>query len=149
MKINLVLNDVATEFEIEPDALLIDVLRNAGLTGTKEGCAVGICGACTVVVDDLPVSSCICFAALCDGAEVLTVEGIARRDPGVIEAFVEHEGMQCGICTPGQVVSAYALKREHPGAGEDTVREYMSGNLCRCTGYASIVDAVRAYVADV
>jgi aerobic-type carbon monoxide dehydrogenase small subunit (CoxS/CutS family) len=148
MKINLVLNDMAREFEIEPDALLIDVIRGSGLTGTKEGCAVGVCGACTVVVDELPVSSCIYFAALCDGAEVLTVEGIAVRDPAVIEAFIEHEGMQCGICTPGQVVSAYTLKRERPGASEDEVREYMAGNLCRCTGYVSITDAVRAYVAD-
>jgi aerobic-type carbon monoxide dehydrogenase small subunit (CoxS/CutS family) len=95
------------------------------------------------------VSSCIYFAALCDGADVLTVEGIATRDPEVIDAFVEHEGMQCGICTPGQVVSAYTLKREHPGASEAEVREYMSGNLCRCTGYVSVTDSVRGYVADV
>jgi carbon-monoxide dehydrogenase small subunit len=149
MKVNFTLNDIAREFEIEPDALLIDVIRGSGLTGTKEGCAVGVCGACTVVVDGLPVSSCIYFAALCDGAEVLTIEGIAMCEPAVIEAFVEYEGMQCGICTPGQVVAAYTLKRDHPGANEDQVREYMAGNLCRCTGYVSITDAVRAYVADV
>ena len=149
MKIRFVLNDEEREFEIEPDALLLDVIRDSGLTGTKEGCAVGVCGACTVVINDAPVSSCIYFAALCDGAEVLTIEGIARRDPSVIEAFVEHEGMQCGICTPGQVVAAYTLKREHPGADEEAVREYMAGNLCRCTGYVSITESVRAYVSDV
>jgi aerobic carbon-monoxide dehydrogenase small subunit len=149
LKIRFVLNDEEREFEIEPDALLLDVIRDSGLTGTKEGCAVGVCGACTVVINDAPVSSCIYFAALCDGAEVLTIEGIARRDPSVIEAFVEHEGMQCGICTPGQVVAAYTLKREHPGADEEAVREYMAGNLCRCTGYVSITESVRAYVSDV
>src|SRR5271170_5367372 len=133
MIVKFVLNDAEREFEIEPDSLLIDVIRGSGLTGTKEGCAVGVCGACTVVVDGLPVSSCIYFAALCDGAEVLTIEGIATREPAVIEAFVEHEGMQCGICTPGQVVAAYTLKLDHPGADEDQVREYMAGNLCRCT----------------
>jgi aerobic-type carbon monoxide dehydrogenase small subunit (CoxS/CutS family) len=149
VKISFVLNDEPREFEIEPDALLLDLIRASGLTGTKEGCGVGVCGACTVVINDVPVSSCIYFAALCDGADVLTVEGIAKRDPAVIEAFVEHEGMQCGICTPGQVVAAYTLKREHPGANEEAVREYMAGNLCRCTGYVSITEAVRAYVADV
>ena len=135
------------EIEIEPDAMLVDVIRGSGHTGTKEGCAAGVCGACTVVVNGLPVSSCIYFAALCEGAEVLTVEGVSIRDPAVIAAFVEFEGMQCGICTPGQVVSAYCLKREHPGATEDEVREYMSGNLCRCTGYVTITDSVRAYLA--
>jgi aerobic carbon-monoxide dehydrogenase small subunit len=148
MKISLVLNDERREFEIEPDALLLDVIRGSGLTGTKEGCAVGVCGACTVVINGVPVSSCIYFAALCDGADVLTIEGIAKRDPSVIDAFVEHEGMQCGICTPGQVAAAYTLKREHPGASEETVREYMAGNLCRCTGYVSITESVRAYVTD-
>ena len=147
MRVTFSLNGKPTEIEIEPDAMLIDVIRGTGQTGTKEGCAAGVCGACTVVVDGAPVSSCIYFAALCEGKEVLTVEGIAERDPEVIAAFVEHEGMQCGICTPGQVVSAYCLKRDHPGASEDEVREYMSGNLCRCTGYVSITDAVRAYVA--
>lgn len=147
MKINLTLNDEATELEIDPDAMLVDVLRARGLTGTKEGCAAGVCGACTVVVDDVPVSSCLYFAALCDGKDVLSIEGVAKRDPSVIAAFVEFEGMQCGICTPGQVVAAYTLKREHPGATEHEVREYMAGNLCRCTGYVTITDAVRAYVA--
>lgn len=147
MRVTFSLNDKPIEVDVEPDAMLIDVIRGTGQTGTKEGCAAGVCGACTVVVDGVPVSSCIYFAALCEGKEVLSVEGIAVRDPEVIAAFVEHEGMQCGICTPGQVVSAYCLKRDHPGASEDEVREYMSGNLCRCTGYVSITDAVRAYVA--
>jgi carbon-monoxide dehydrogenase small subunit len=147
MRLSFTLNDQASVLEIEPDAMLLDVIRATGLTGTKEGCAAGVCGACTVVVDGVPVSSCLYFAALCDGADVLSVEGVVSRDPDVVAAFVEHEGMQCGICTPGQVVSAYTLKRANPGASEDEVREYMSGNLCRCTGYVSITDSVRAYVA--
>jgi aerobic-type carbon monoxide dehydrogenase small subunit (CoxS/CutS family) len=149
LNVSFVLNDEERSFEVEPDALLLDVIRASGLLGTKEGCAVGVCGACTVVINGIPVSSCIYFAALCDGAEVLTIEGIATRDPSVIAAFVEHEGMQCGICTPGQVAAAYTLKREQPGANEEAVREYMAGNLCRCTGYVSITESVRAYVADV
>jgi carbon-monoxide dehydrogenase small subunit len=148
VKLALSLNGAPGELEIEPDALLLDVIRASGLTGTKEGCAVGVCGACTVVINGVPVSSCIYFAALCAGAEVLTIEGIAEADPGLIEAFVTHEGMQCGICTPGQIAAAFTLKREHPGADEATVREYMGGNLCRCTGYVTITEAVRAYVAD-
>lgn len=148
MKLSFALNGVEREFEIEADALLLDVIRGSGLTGTKEGCAVGVCGACTVVVNGAPVSSCISFAALCAGADVLTIEGIAQSDPRLIEAFVEHEGMQCGICTPGQIAAAYTLKREQPGADEEAIREYMGGNLCRCTGYVTITEAVRAYLAD-
>jgi carbon-monoxide dehydrogenase small subunit len=149
VKVTFALNGTERDFEVDPDALLLDVIRSSGLTGTKEGCAVGVCGACTVVINGVPVSSCIYFAALCDGADVLTIEGIAKSDPGLIEAFVEHEGMQCGICTPGQIAAAYTLKREHPGADEETVREYMGGNLCRCTGYVTITESVRAYLADV
>jgi carbon-monoxide dehydrogenase small subunit len=148
VKLSFALNGVEREFEIEADALLLDVIRGSGLTGTKEGCAVGVCGACTVVVNGAPVSSCISFAALCAGADVLTIEGIAQSDPRLIEAFVEHEGMQCGICTPGQIAAAYTLKREQPGADEEAIREYMGGNLCRCTGYVTITEAVRAYLAD-
>jgi aerobic carbon-monoxide dehydrogenase small subunit len=132
-----------------PDAtaLLLDVLRDMGLTGTKEGCGVGVCGACTVLVNDVPVSSCLYLARCADGAEVWTVEGLTARDPRLLHAFVAGEGMQCGICTSGQVVAAYALGLDNPAATEEEIREHMAGNLCRCTGYATIVASVKAYLA--
>jgi aerobic carbon-monoxide dehydrogenase small subunit len=140
------INGTDVAVTVASDALLLDVLRDLGLTGTKEGCGVGVCGACTVLVGDLPVSSCLYLARCADGAEVWTVEGLTERDPGLLAAFVTEEGMQCGICTPGQVVSAYALGLDNPDATEAEIREHMAGNLCRCTGYASIVAAVRAYL---
>jgi carbon-monoxide dehydrogenase small subunit len=138
------------EVNVEPPsgALLIDVIRDLGYTGTKEGCAVGVCGACTVLVREIPVSSCLYLAEMAEGAEVWTVEGLTRRDPALLDAFVEEEGMQCGICTPGQVVSAFALGLDSPDASEEDIRSYMAGNLCRCTGYVSITDAVRSYLAN-
>jgi carbon-monoxide dehydrogenase small subunit len=147
MRIAFTLNDVRVEADTATDAMLVDVLRGLGRTGTKEACGVGVCGACTVLVDGLPVSSCLYVAACADATEVWTVEGLAARDGRLVEAFVEAEGMQCGICTPGQVVSAYALRNESPGADEQDVRCFMSGNLCRCTGYGSIVAAVTSYLA--
>jgi carbon-monoxide dehydrogenase small subunit len=146
MKLNCNLNGEPLVLEIETNALLVDVIRGLGKTGTKEGCGVGVCGLCTVMVDDVPVSSCIYLAACANEREIWTIEGIAERDPRVIDAFVEHEGMQCGICTPGQVVSAYALRQAHPDADDDKIREFMAGNLCRCTGYVSIFDSVKAYL---
>jgi aerobic-type carbon monoxide dehydrogenase small subunit (CoxS/CutS family) len=144
--IRLQLNGAAVEVAAEYDAVLLDVVRGLGLTGTKEGCGIGVCGACTVLVNEVPVSSCIYLAGCADGAEVWTVEGLTGREPGLLDAFVEHEGMQCGICTSGQLVSAYALGLDNPAATEQEIREHMAGNLCRCTGYASIVASVRAYL---
>jgi aerobic-type carbon monoxide dehydrogenase small subunit (CoxS/CutS family) len=148
MELRFTLNDEARSVQIAPDAMLLDVVRSLGLTGAKEGCGVGICGLCTLVVDDLPVSSCIYLAALAEGRSVWTVEGLVARDPSLLVAFVEQEGLQCGICTPGQVVAAYTLKREFPNASENEVREYMAGNLCRCTGYASITSSVLVYLEN-
>ena len=147
MRVQFVLNGEDTVCESAPDALLIDVIRDLGHTGTKEGCAVGVCGACTVLVREVPVCSCLYLAAMAEGAEVWTVEGIAERDPLLIECFVEREGMQCGICTPGQVVSAFAFGLDHAQATEDEIRHGISGNLCRCTGYSKIVQAVQ-FAAD-
>lgn len=141
------LNGEPVEVEVATTSLLLDIVRATGNTGTKEGCGVGVCGACTVLLDDLPVSSCLLLAPCAEGAQVWTSEGLAARDPALIDAFVEHEGMQCGICTPGQVVSAYALKQDYPDADEETIRRIMAGNLCRCTGYTSIVAAVGEYLA--
>lgn len=146
MRLSFTLNGSLTETDIEPDLLLVDLIRGRGLTGTKEACGVGVCGLCTVLVDDLPVSSCLYLAACAGGADVWTVEGLAREDPGLVRAFAEQEGMQCGICTPGQVVAAAALARDHPAASDADIREHMSGNLCRCTGYQTIAASVRAYL---
>lgn len=146
MKISLILNGEKVHADVEADSQLLDVVRDRfGLTGTKEGCGVGVCGACTVLVGGNPVSSCLYLAPMADGAEVWTVEGLTAEDRELANAFVQCEGMQCGICTPGQVVAAAALRRHHPGADEDEIRRWMSGNLCRCTGYGTIIEAVRRY----
>ena len=127
------------------DRTLLRVLRDdLGLTGTKEGCGIGVCGACTVLVDGEMVSSCILLAVLADGAQVQTIEGLAdaRGLHPLQQAFVDHGGVQCGACTPGQIMAAKALldRIEHPTREQAT--EWMVGNLCRCTGYAKIVEAI-------
>ena len=147
MKLSFTLNGERVDTSAEPGGLLVDLVRGLGLTGTKEACGVGVCGLCTVLVDDLPVSSCLYLAVCAAGADVWTVEGLARQEPGLIQAFVEHEGMQCGICTPGQVVAAAALARENPAAAEAEIREHQAGNLCRCTGYQTIAASMRSYLA--
>ncbi|MDR7402772.1 MAG: (2Fe-2S)-binding protein [Armatimonadota bacterium] len=125
---------------------LLDLLRNGlGLTGTKESCREGACGACTVLLDGRPVKACLVLAASADGRSVVTIEGVAE-DGGlhpVQEALVECGGVQCGYCTPGMVLSAVALLAEVPNPTEDQIRRALSGNLCRCTGYAKIVQAVQ------
>lgn len=136
------LNGQPREAHVPAAASLLDVIRGLGLTGTKAGCRIGVCGVCTVLVDSLPVSSCLYLAHCADGAEVTTVEGIASSHPEVVDAFVRCEGMQCGICTPGQVVTATAARSEFgDGPSEAQLREYLIGNLCRCTGYATIIEA--------
>jgi carbon-monoxide dehydrogenase small subunit len=147
MRVDVVLNGEAREFEVGSGRLLLDLLREVGLTGAKEGCGVGVCGVCSVLVDDHPVSSCLYLAACADGSEVWTVEGLAGAEPDLIEAFVANEGMQCGICTPGQVVAAAALKRGNPTASDDEITVHMAGNLCRCTGYLTIIASVKDYLA--
>lgn len=147
MELSFRLNGQPARASASPGALLVDVVRDLGLTGTKEACGVGVCGLCTVLVNDLPVSSCLYLAACAEGSEVWTAEGLAGRDPRLIDAFAEHEGMQCGICTPGQVVAAAALALDDPGADEAGIREHQAGNLCRCTGYQTIAASVRAYLA--
>ena len=141
------LNGATREIEVEADRLLLDVLRDEiGLTGTKEGCRVGICGTCTVLVNGRPMSSCLFPAVHADGAEVRTIEGIAQDGEltALQRAFIEHGGFQCGICTPGQIVSATALLEAHPRPTDDEISEWMMGNLCRCTGYYGIVRAIQA-----
>lgn len=132
---------------VTPTAFLVDVLRNdLALTGTKYACGMGECGACTVLIDGEAVYSCLTLASQVDGAEITTIEGLStggELDP-VPAAFADTGGVQCGFCTPGMVLSAKALLAENPDPTEDDIRVALSGNLCRCTGYTRIVDAVMA-----
>ena len=144
--IRLVVNGAAHEVDVPTYRTLLDCLRNdLGLTGSKEGCGVGVCGACTVLLDGRMISSCIALAVFADGHEVTTIEGLSQdeRLHPVQQAFVDAGGFQCGICTPGQVVAAKALLDENPHPSDDEIREWMTGNLCRCTGYYKILESVR------
>jgi len=120
-----------------------------GFTGTKEGCSIGVCGACSVLVDGDLLSACLLPAVFADGRAVTTVEGLADGDTlsPLQDAFIRHGGFQCGICTPGQLIAATALLAEHPRPTDDQIREWMTGNLCRCTGYHGITRAIRAAAA--
>jgi xanthine dehydrogenase YagT iron-sulfur-binding subunit len=145
--IRLTLNGERRDVEVDdPRVTLLDLLRERlHLTGTKKGCDRGQCGACTVLVDGRRINSCLALAMSCDGADVLTIEGVARGDvlDPVQAAFVAHVALLCGFCTPGQIMSAIGLIREgQAGDDPERVREAMSGNLCRCGAYAGIVDAV-------
>jgi len=136
--------------EVAPQELLLDFLRDSlGLTGAKRSCEVQVCGACTVLVDGLPVSSCCYLAAQADGREVTTIEGLAERPEfeRLEEAFTRHAALQCGFCTPGMLISASALLARNPSPSEQEVRLALAGNLCRCTGYQRIVAAVLAAAA--
>ena len=144
-RISLSVNGVSYARETPARRLLVDFLRyDLGLTGTKEGCSVGVCGACTVLVDGEMVASCITLAAAVDGAEITTIEGLAQdgRLHPVQQAFIDYGGFQCGICTPGQVMAAKALLDANPNPTETEIRDWMMGNLCRCTGYYKILESV-------
>ena len=145
-RVNIKVNGQDRQLDIPARRLLVDCLRyDLGLTGTKEGCSVGICGACTVLVDGEMAASCIMLAAAADGAEITTIEGLAGDDGRlhpVQQAFIDHGGFQCGICTPGQVIAAKALLDLNPSPTEEEIREWMMGNLCRCTGYYGILESV-------
>lgn len=144
-RIELTVNGRAHTGTVEGRTSLADMLRDdAGYTGVHLGCEHGVCGACTVLVDGMPATSCSMLACDVDGREVTTIEGLARAgelDP-VQQAFVEHGAMQCGFCTPGMVLAVKSLLAENPAPSEDEVRHYLRGNLCRCTGYVKIIEAV-------
>jgi len=147
MKISLTLNGKSTQFEAPPQRRFLDVLReDLGLTGSKEGCGEGECGACTVLVDGAPVNSCLLPACHADGRDIRTIEGIAKGDElNIVQhKLIELGGTQCGICTPGIALSAVAALEREPGADRRRIRELLAGNLCRCTGYQLVVDAVAA-----
>ena len=146
MRVAFEVNGKALEVDVEPRLSLADCLRDVlGLTGTHLGCEHGVCGACTVIVDGEAVRSCLTLAVQAAGENIVTVEGLSR-DNGLTPlqaAFRKHHALQCGFCTPGMVTTAHALLSEEPDADAERVREALSGNICRCTGYISIVEAVR------
>ena len=144
--VTLRVNGVARKLAIAPWTTLLDALRlYLGLTGTKKGCDHGQCGACTVLVDGRRINSCLALAVAHQNAEIVTIEGIADGEDlhPLQQAFIKHDAFQCGYCTPGQIMSAVACVHEGHAANDDAIREYMSGNLCRCAAYPKIVAAVR------
>ncbi len=146
-EIELKVNGIAYHETVEPRRLLVDFLRDhLGLTGTHIGCEHGVCGACTVLVDGQSVRACLMLAVQADGAEVTTVEGLARDGKlhPLQEAFWEHHALQCGFCTPGMLLTAYELLQTNRTPEPDAIRDAIAGNLCRCTGYQNIVSAVQA-----
>lgn len=145
MPLRLTINGTAQQLSIEPRVTLLDLLREQlHLTGTKKGCDHGQCGACTVHVDGQRVNACLTLAMTTEGSQVTTIEGLSSGDQlhPMQETFIKHDGFQCGYCTPGQIMSAVACIREGHASSPDEVREYMSGNICRCGAYANIVAAI-------
>ena len=145
--ISLTVNGALCEIEVEPNELLLDVVRDRlGLTGAKRSCDVQVCGACTLLLDGRPVSSCTLLAFEARGREVLTIEGLARNGKlhPLQEAFIEKGGFQCGFCTPGMILTAKTLLDENPDPTEEEIIQFMQGNLCRCTGYKKIIESILA-----
>lgn len=145
--VSFTLNGKTQEVQLEPHELLIDVVRNRfGLTGTKRSCDVQVCGACTVLVDGRPVSSCTYLAFEARGREVLTIEGLARNGKlhPLQQAFIEHGGFQCGFCTPGMILAAKSLLDQNSNPSHEELVHFMEGNICRCTGYKKIVESILA-----
>jgi carbon-monoxide dehydrogenase small subunit len=147
LKIKLKVNGAWREVETRPDRILLDLLREElGLTGTKKGCEAGECGACTVIMNGRAVLSCLIPALKADGAEITTIEGLAREDRlhPLQQAFLEEGAVQCGYCTPGMLLAAKALLDENPAPSIEEVKRAISGNLCRCTGYTKIIRAIQS-----
>jgi carbon-monoxide dehydrogenase small subunit len=145
-QISLTVNGSVHNIEVTGNTRLLDMLRNQLLlTGTKEGCAVGECGACTVIKDGKPICSCLALAVQCEGSEIVTIEGL-RKDPlgvALMDEFLTTGGTQCGFCTPGMLISAWSLLKRYPNPTEEEICDALEGNLCRCTGYQPIVEAIR------
>jgi carbon-monoxide dehydrogenase small subunit len=148
LPLSFTLNGRLQELDVEPHELLLDVVRDRlGLTGVKRSCDVQVCGACTLLVDDRPVSACTTLAFEVRGRSVLTIEGLAEKDGKLHplqEAFIEHGGFQCGFCTPGMILAAKALLDENPAPSEAELKHFMHGNICRCTGYKKIIESIMA-----
>jgi carbon-monoxide dehydrogenase small subunit len=144
-KIDFTVNGERVQIEVPANARLVDVLRETlGLTGTKEGCGVGECGACTVIVNGKAVCSCITLAAGLNGADVITIEGVSKNGEldEIQQAILDHHALQCGFCTPGIVMSAKALLDANPNPTTEEIQQAIAGNLCRCTGYQQVIDAI-------
>jgi len=145
--IKFFINEIATTAEVATDKLLVDFLReDLAMTGTKKGCGVGECGACTVIIDGRAVNSCMVLAATIDGSSITTIEGVNKGEQlhRLQQSFIDHGAVQCGFCTPGMILSAKALLDSTPKPTEQEIKTALSGNLCRCTGYHKIVAAVTA-----
>ncbi len=148
-EIELIVNGEPYQVTVKPaDSLLRVIRERLGLMGTKNGCNVGECGACTVLIDGMPVRSCLILAIAAGGKRITTIEGLARGEElhPLQKAFVDYGAIQCGFCTPGMVLSAHALLNEKPDPSEEEIKEALAGNLCRCTGYTKILEAVKAVV---
>lgn len=148
----LTVNGKSYELSVSPWRTLLEVIReDLGLTGTKEGCHLGECGACTVIMDGKTVNSCLVLATEADGKQVTTIEGLADGDKlhPVQQAFVDHGGLQCGFCTPGMIMSAKVLLDEKPDPSEEEIKRAIAGNICRCTGYTKIIESIKAAAGNV
>ncbi|MCW4014012.1 MAG: (2Fe-2S)-binding protein [Candidatus Bathyarchaeota archaeon] len=151
MKTTITINGRKREFDVPPSTLLLNLLRDdLGLTGAKYGCGIGECGACTVHVDGEPVLGCMTLAVDCDGKSVETIEGLSdgKELHPIQQAYLDEGAVQCGFCTPGFIMSTKALLDENPDPSESEIRNYLKGNLCRCTGYVNIVKAVQKAAED-
>jgi carbon-monoxide dehydrogenase small subunit len=146
-ELNLTVNGKPYQLSVLPWRTLLEVIReDLGLTGTKEGCGLGECGACTVLMDGKAVNSCLVLASEAEGKQITTIEGLAQGDKlhPIQQAFVDHGGLQCGFCTPGMIMAAKALLDKNPTPTEEEVKRGIAGNLCRCTGYAKIIESIKA-----
>jgi carbon-monoxide dehydrogenase small subunit len=150
-QIKFTVNGKDYEVSVPPWRTLLEVIREElGLTGTKEGCGLGECGACTIIMNGKTVNSCLVLAAEADGKQITTIEGLANGDKlhPLQQAFINHGGFQCGFCTPGMIMSAKALLDANPKPTEDEIRQGISGNFCRCTGYTKIIESIKAAAED-
>jgi aerobic carbon-monoxide dehydrogenase small subunit len=148
-QVEIKVNGVVHEIDVQPWDTLLDVIREKlGLTGTKEGCGLGECGACTVIMNGKTVNSCLVLAVEADGKQVTTIEGLAEGEKlhPIQQAFIDVGGLQCGFCTPGMIISAKAMLDENPNPTEQEIRRGISGNFCRCTGYTKIIQSIQAAI---
>ncbi len=149
--ITLNVNKETFDIVVNPNRTLLEILRDdLQLTGTKESCGEGVCGSCTVLVDGAPVRSCLTLAVAVEGKEVTTIEGLndGEKLHPIQEAFVNHHAIQCGFCSPGMILTAYALLKESPHPSDEEIKRAISGNVCRCTGYAKIVEAIKSLAGE-